>query len=84
MSKFDKLIDRILSLSNDMRFDELRKVLESCGYEMFQPRRGSSHYTFRKPGKTPITIPKHEPIKKIYVKLVKDIVEGGNQNEGNS
>lgn len=48
MSKWDKLIKRITSLSKDLRFDELRKVLESCGYEMRNPKGGSSHYTFRK------------------------------------
>ena len=37
---------------------------------MFSPRSGSSHYTFRKPGCQPITIPKHEPIKKVYVKSI--------------
>ena len=37
MSKWEKLIQRILSLSKDLRFDELRKVLESCGYQMFAP-----------------------------------------------
>ena len=36
MSKWEKLIQRILSLSKDLRFDELRKVLESCGYQMFE------------------------------------------------
>lgn len=75
MSKWDKLIEKILNLSKDMRFDELRKVLESYGYVMNAPRGGSSHYTFRKPGAMPITIPKHEPIKKIYVQMVKEIVE---------
>ena len=75
MSSWDKLLDRILTLSNDMRFDELRKVLESYGYIMKSPRGGSSHYTFRKPGCRPITIPKHEPIKKIYVEMVRDVVE---------
>ncbi len=58
-----------------MRFDELRRVLESYGYEMNAPRGGSSHYTFRKQGRMPITIPKNEPIKKIYVQMVKEIVE---------
>ena len=48
MSKWDKLITRICNLSKDLRFDELRKVLESYGYEMNAPRSGSSHYTFRK------------------------------------
>ena len=42
---------------------------------MNTPRSGSSHYTFRKQGCQPITIPKHEPIKKIYVEMVRQIVE---------
>ena len=46
MSKWDKLLMRICSLSRDLRFDELRKVLESYGYKMNAPRSGSSHYTF--------------------------------------
>ncbi len=70
-----KLLLRIQSISKDLRFEELRKVLESYGYEMNAPRSGSSHYTFRKPGCEPITIPKHEPIKKVYVEMVKRIVE---------
>ena len=61
MSKFDKLLERITSLSKDMRFDELRKVLESYGYTM------------------PITIPKHEPIKKVYVQMVKEVIENGEE-----
>ena len=75
MSKLEKLLQRILSLSKDLRFDELHKVLEDYGYQMFSPRSGSSHYTFRKPGCQPITIPKHEPIKKVYVEMVRNIVE---------
>ena len=81
MSKFDKLLERITSLSKDMRFDELRKVLESYGYTMHSPKGGSSHYTFRKPGKMPITIPKHEPIKKVYVELGREIVESEAKND---
>lgn len=75
MSKWEKLLARITSLSKDLRFDELRKVLESYGYRISPPRGGSSHYTFRKPGCRPITIPKHEPIKKIYVEMVREVVE---------
>ena len=50
MSKWDKLLMKICALSKDLRFDELRKVLESYGYEMHSPRGGSSHCTFRKTG----------------------------------
>ena len=81
MNKWEKLLDKILSLSKDVRFEELRKVLESYGYVMNSP--GSSHYTFRKPGRSPITIPKHEPIKKVYVEMVREIVEEEMQNEDN-
>ena len=81
MSKWDKLLAKILSLSKDLRFDELRKVLESYGYEMSAPRSGSSHYTFRKKGCPPITIPKHEPIKKVYVAMVRDVIESEMGND---
>ncbi|MDR0898064.1 MAG: type II toxin-antitoxin system HicA family toxin [Oscillospiraceae bacterium] len=75
MSAWDKLLARIILLSPGMRFDELRKVMESYGYHMTAPKGGSSHATFRKPGCAPITIPRHDPIKKVYVQMVKEIVE---------
>lgn len=75
MSKWDKLLARICLISKDLRFDEVKKILENYGYEMHAPRSGSSHYTFRKPGCQPITIPKHEPIKKAYIEMVKKVVE---------
>ena len=75
MSQWDKLLKRICKMAKDIRFDELRKILESYGYVMKSPKGGSSHYTFRKQGCQPITIPKHEPIKRIYVEMVRQIVE---------
>ncbi len=81
MSKWDKLLAKITSMSKDVRFDELRKVLEDYGYVMTSPRSGSSHYTFRKKGKNPITIPKHEPIKKKYVEMVRDVIEEEKRSE---
>lgn len=75
MSQFDKLLQRIRSLDKNMRFDELKKVLEHYGYTMSGPASGSSHKTFRKAGRYPITIPQHEPIKKTYVEMVRDVVE---------
>lgn len=83
MSSWDKLLQRILTLSNDLRFDELRKVLEAYGYELNAPRGGGSHVTFRKPGCSPITVPRHEPIKKVYVMMVRDIVESEASNNEN-
>ena len=48
---------------------------------MNAPRSGSSHYTFRKQGCMPVTIPKHEPIKKVYVEMVRQIVESETKND---
>ena len=75
MSSWEKLLARILTLSNDLRYEELKRVLEEYGYTVKQPKSGGSLYTFRKPGCMPITIPKHEPIKKVYVEMVKEVVE---------
>ena len=84
MSQIDKLLKRILSLDKNIRFDELCKVLESYGYTMTGPSGGSSHKTFRKPGCMPITIPRHEPIKKIYVEMVKEVIESEDSNDENN
>ncbi|MGN0658815.1 MAG: type II toxin-antitoxin system HicA family toxin [Emergencia sp.] len=84
MSKWDKLIERISQLSGNLRFEELRKVLEFYGYTMYVPRGGSSHCTFRKPGCRPITIPRHEPVRKVYVEMVRKIVESEEQNNENT
>ena len=42
---------------------------------MYQPRGGSSHCTFRKDGCRLVTIPKHETIKKVYMEMVKEVIE---------
>lgn len=84
MSQWEKLLQKILSLSNDIRFKELQKILENYGYKMNTPKTGSSHYTFRKPGCIPITIPKHEPIKKVYVQMVKKVIESEENNNENA
>lgn len=81
MAQWNKLLDKIKSLDKDMRFAELKKVLVSYGYTVSQPKRGSSHYTFRKAGCNPITIPNHEPIKVVYVRMVKEIVEAEEANK---
>lgn len=83
MSQWDKLLSRITNLSTDLRFSELKKVLENCGYVMHAPKGGSSHATFRKKGCSPITIPRHDPIKKVYVEMVKRVVESEDDNDNN-
>ena len=75
MSKFDKLLRRIKNLDKNLRFQEIQRILEAYGYTINAPRSGSSHCTFRKDGATPITIPRHDPVKPIYVLMVKEMIE---------
>ncbi|MCL1809536.1 MAG: toxin HicA [Clostridiales bacterium] len=74
MSQWDKLIDEILKSDKNLRFEDLAKALTRIGYTQGQPKGGSSHYTFRKDGRTPITIPKAVPINKAYIEMVRDAV----------
>ena len=48
MSKWDKLLEKIGSLSKDMRFDELRKVLESYGYRPAERRQQPLYFSERR------------------------------------
>lgn len=84
MSQLEKLIQRIKSLDKNLRFDELRKVLELYGFVMGMPGRGGSHRTFRKEGFRPITIPVNNPVKLDYVKVVKELIEGDEKNDERS
>ena len=75
MSKWEKLIQEILYSNKNLRFEDLSKALMKMGYTQHQPKGGSSHHTFRKQGRMPITLPKHTPMNKAYVELVKKAVE---------
>jgi len=46
MSKWDKLLAKIKTLSNDIRFEELKKILEVYGYKMYSPKGGSAILPF--------------------------------------
>lgn len=80
MSKWEKLLRKLGTISNDLTFEELRKILYSYGYVESQPRSGSSHYTFRK-GKQKITIPRHKPIGRIYIEMVRKLIKEEENNE---
>ena len=84
MSKFEKLLQEIKHLDKNLRFDEVRKVMEYYGYTMTGPSGGSSHKTFRKEGCPPVTIPQHEPIKISYIRMIKEIIEGSEDDNKES
>ncbi|RTI80797.1 type II toxin-antitoxin system HicA family toxin [Campylobacter jejuni] len=74
MSKKDKIIKDLKNNPNNVRFETLKILLESEGYECFN--KGGSHYQFRKEECVLITIPFKRPIKAIYVKMVLKAITG--------
>jgi predicted RNA binding protein YcfA (HicA-like mRNA interferase family) len=73
MSKKDKLIEAIKNNSTNVKFEDLKKILENMGYTSIN--RGGSHYLFTKKDSTSLTIPYKKPVKVIYVKQVIQIIE---------
>ncbi|MGD9693679.1 MAG: type II toxin-antitoxin system HicA family toxin [Phycisphaerales bacterium] len=61
-------------MPNDIRFDELRKHLESHGWQFTRTR--GSHHVFTRPGFRPITIPVHKGrVKHVYKRLVEKAIQ---------
>ncbi len=75
MSKREKLFARIMGLNKNIRADEIKKVMVELGYTPDYPSGGSSHCTFRKEGRNPVTIPLCNPVSITYIKLVRDTIE---------
>jgi predicted RNA binding protein YcfA (HicA-like mRNA interferase family) len=68
MARVEKLIEKMRNRPNGIRFNEIVKVLESNGYIMV--RVSGSHHHFRNEYGDVITIPKHNPVKAVYVEDV--------------
>lgn len=79
VSKWNKLIRKLMTLSNDLKFEELSKILRHYGYEIASV--SGSHYTFRKEGAISITLPRHKEMDVVYVKMVRDVVLRGQKHE---
>ena len=73
MGKREKLIEKIKNNPNNVKFETLQNLLIYYGFSERQPKGGSSHYTYNYKDYI-ITIPKHKPVNKIYVKRVLEIL----------
>lgn len=80
MTRWDKLLERVNGLSNDLRFEEVERLLRGYGYSL-EKSTGGSHCVFRKNGAPPICIPRKNLVKRTYVELLKQVVEEGDRNE---
>lgn len=61
-----KIIDKMKTQPNGIRFEEISKVLEANGYKL--QRSKGSHRAFRNQDGDVITIPEKNPTKAVYVK----------------
>jgi len=73
MSKKEKRIESIKNNPKNVKFQNLKKVLENLGYKAIN--NGGSHYVFTKENATSLTIPFRNPVKVVYVKQVISIIE---------
>ena len=68
-NRIDKLVEKVRESIKNVRFDDLKKILEAINYECIKRNTGS-HHTFRKKGYLPIVIPKANPVNPAYVRIV--------------
>lgn len=80
MSKWEKLLSRISSLPNGMRFSELNKILESFGYTNALTKKWEQPFYIQKARKKSYYNSKSLAYKKVYVQMDKKVVEE-EQNE---
>jgi len=75
MSQKRKLYEKIKINPNNVRFEDLDKLLQWCGFMPRVQRSGTSHHYYYKPNCDPLSIPYHRPIKLVYVKRALRLVE---------
>ena len=80
MTKWQKLLKRLYDLDPSLRFEQLAKILEEHGYSASETSGGSSHITFRKKERQPITVPRHNPIKKAYIEIIRNAIKEETNN----
>jgi predicted RNA binding protein YcfA (HicA-like mRNA interferase family) len=80
LSRKDKLLQRLLSLPKDVRFDELERVLLWSGYTLDRTR--GSHAIYIKTGHPTLTIPIRSPVKSYLIKQVLDVIEDDFEEDG--
>jgi len=65
LSKKDKLLKAMRNNPKDVRFEDLKRLLISYGYEAHNS--GGSHWVFRKDGHHDEVVPYKKPVKAYYV-----------------
>jgi len=84
MTKRQKRLEKLFQNPKSVTFKELDQVLKSLGFDVRQPKSGSSHYIFTK-GDIQISVPFKRPfVKEVYVKRVLELIGEEDNNEKKS
>jgi predicted RNA binding protein YcfA (HicA-like mRNA interferase family) len=75
MGKLEKLIQQFLNYPPEVRFEDVRYLLEAFGFVEIRSR--GSHHSFRNEIGQKVVIPKKggQKVKGIYVKLIVDLLD---------
>ncbi|MGG3840780.1 type II toxin-antitoxin system HicA family toxin [Paenibacillus thiaminolyticus] len=68
MARIEKLLQKMKNRPNGITLGEIEKVLRHYGYILVRVK--GSHHHYRSQAGELITIPKHNPLKAVYVKDV--------------
>ena len=74
MSQKDKLLEKIRNNPTNVDFETIQNIMLSHDFTETKPSSGSSHYTYQN-GIYRITIPRHIPVNKIYIKKAIEIID---------
>lgn len=66
MGHKEELLVRLKNNPVGASFEDLDKLLRWYGYEC--RHTGGSHYFYKRQGCSPLTVPRHKPLKQVYVK----------------
>ena len=70
MDRREKLLAQIRNNPNNVRFEDLDKLLQAYGFVLRRPKGGGSHYVYKRTGCAPMTVPRHKPVGRVYVMQV--------------
>jgi len=82
MARKEKLLGRLRNNPNNVRFEDLDKLLQWYGFESRTPH-GGSHYIYKRKGCRPLSIPRRRSVGRVYVKRALALIEecGDSQEE---
>lgn len=76
LGKREKLLESMKNNPKDVPFEQIDALLMYYGCTRRQASKGSSHYFYTHPAVPyPVNIPRHKPVKAIYIKQALEMID---------